>query len=116
MSVRRLGRDEHEFLRTTRLRGLLDEPDSSGSTYECEVAFTDAVWMQRLRTDGNPHDVSDASDGTPNGIAAGTPDATSSHAANLVGMWVEPAARATVVADALITEVIRWAERGRTVC
>jgi hypothetical protein len=72
--------------------------------------------MQRLRTDGNPHDVSDASDGMGNGIAAGTLDATRTQAANLVGMWVEPAARATVVADALITEVIRWAERARSVC
>lgn len=33
VNVRRLGPEEHELLRTIRLRGL-DAPDSFGSTYE----------------------------------------------------------------------------------
>jgi GNAT superfamily N-acetyltransferase len=105
-----LGPGEYELLRTIRLRCLRDEPDSFGSTYEREIAFTDAVWMHRLRPDGNPHYVSEAPDGTPNGIAAGVPDDTVDHTANLVGMWVDPVARGTGVADELITQVIRWAE------
>lgn len=106
-----MGPEEHELLRTIRLRALLDAPDSFGSTYEREAAFTDAIWLHRLRPDGNPQYVSEARDGTPVGIAAGVPDETVDRTANLVGMWVDPAARGTGVADELIAQVVRWAER-----
>jgi len=112
VSVRRLQPGEHELLRTIRLRCLREEPDSFGSNYEREVAFTDDIWIHRLRPEGNPHYVSEAPDGTPNGIAAGVPDDTDENVAYLVGMWVDPAARGSGVADALITQVLCWAESG----
>jgi GNAT superfamily N-acetyltransferase len=102
--------EDHELLCTIRLRALLEAPDSFGSTYEREVAFTDDVWTHRLRPEGNPHYIAEAPDGTPLGITAGMPDDTAADTANLVGMWVEPAARGTGVADELIARVIRWAE------
>jgi GNAT superfamily N-acetyltransferase len=105
-----LGPDDYELVRTIRLRCLREEPDAFGSTYEREVAFTDAVWIGRLRPDANPHYVAEAPDGTPAGIAAGVPDETDEDVANLVAMWVDPRARGTGAADELITAVIRWAE------
>jgi GNAT superfamily N-acetyltransferase len=105
-----LGPDDYELVRTIRLRCLREEPSAFGSTYEREVAFTDAVWIDRLRPDANPHYLVEAPDGTPAGIAAGVPDATATGVANLVSMWVEPRARGTGVADELIGAVLLWAE------
>jgi GNAT superfamily N-acetyltransferase len=109
VSVRRLGPDDYELVRTIRLRCLREEPAAFGSTYEREVAFTDAVWIDRLRPDGNPHYLAEAPDGTPAGIAAGVPDDEAPDTANLVAMWVDPRARGTGAADELIAAVIRWA-------
>lgn len=105
-----MGPDDYEVVRTIRLRCLREEPDAFGSTYEREVAFTDAVWIDRLRPDGNPHFLAEAPDGTPVGIVAGVPDYAAADVANLVAMWVDPGARGTGAADELIAEVIRWAE------
>jgi Acetyltransferase (GNAT) family len=102
-----MGPEEHELLRAIRLRCLREEPDAFGSTYEREVAFTDEIWVSRLRPDGNPHYLSEASDGTPNGIAAGVPDDSDEAVANLVSMWVDPVARGSGAADDLIMQVIR---------
>jgi GNAT superfamily N-acetyltransferase len=110
VSVRRLGPDDYQLVRAIRLRCLREEAASFGSTYEREVAFTDAVWIDRLRPEGNPHYLAEAPDGTPAGIAAGVPDDTDTDVANLVAMWVDPRARGTGVADELIAAVIRWAE------
>ena len=56
---------------------------------------------QPIRSEG-PH-------GTPSGIAAVVPDETAADTANLVGMWVDPGARGTGVADELILQVFGWA-------
>ncbi len=105
-----MGPDDYELVRTIRLRCLREEPDAFGSTYEREVAFTDAVWIDRLRPDANPHYLAETPDGAPAGIAAGVPDDGAADRANLVAMWVDPTARGTGAADELIGAVIRWAE------
>jgi ribosomal protein S18 acetylase RimI-like enzyme len=111
VTVRRLEPGDHELLRTIRLRGLLDAPDAFGSTHEREAAFTDDVWTHRLRADGGRHYVSEAADGTPNGLVAIVRDPDDPRTANLVGMWVDPTARGSGVADELVTHAIERAER-----
>jgi GNAT superfamily N-acetyltransferase len=111
VSVRRLRPDEFELLRTIRLRGLRDAPTAFGSTYEREHAFTTDVWQRRLHPDANPHYVFETDDGTVVGIAAMAPDDDGDPlVADVVGMWVDPVARGTGVADALILQVIGLAD------
>jgi GNAT superfamily N-acetyltransferase len=111
MRVRRLGPGEHELLRTVRLRALADAPSAYGSTYEREHAFTVEIWDGRLRAEANTLLMCEADDGTPIGMAGGVRDADDPHMGDLVSMWVDPVARGSGAADALVAEVIRWAER-----
>jgi GNAT superfamily N-acetyltransferase len=121
VSVRRLRPEDHLLLRTLRLRCLREEPTAFGSTYEREVSFDDDVWTHRLRPGGNPHWVFEAPHGSPAGSPAGSPmgivagarDEAEPHVADVLGMWVDPAARGSGVADALIAQVIAWAEDER---
>jgi RimJ/RimL family protein N-acetyltransferase len=113
MKVRRLRPDEHELLRALRLRALGEEPDAFGSTYAREAAFTVAVWQDRLRPGGNPNIVCEADDGALLGIAGGVRDDRDGNVADLVGMWVDPVARGSGAADALVAEVISWAHQAR---
>jgi GNAT superfamily N-acetyltransferase len=113
VSIRRLRPEDFELLRRLRLRCLREEPTAFGSTYEREVAFEDDVWTQRLRPGANPHWLFEAPDGSPAGIVAGAREDADTHVADVVSMWVDPAARGTGAADALIAQVISWAEAER---
>lgn len=99
--------DDHDLLRTLRLRSLRDAPYAFGSTVEREEAFTSDDWSHRLRAEGNPHFVAEADDGRACGVVVFGRDASDEKVAWLLGMWVEPSARGTGVADELITTVIR---------
>ena len=109
-SVRRLEPQDHELLRAIRLRALSLEPHSYGSTFERESAFTDDTWQQRLRPEGNPHFACFDDSGEPMGLVAGMLDEADQQIAELVGMWVDPHARGTGAADALVTEIVEWAK------
>jgi ribosomal protein S18 acetylase RimI-like enzyme len=101
--------DDHRVLRTLRLRSLSDAPYAFGSTVEREEAFTTDEWVHRLRPEGFPHFVGETEDGTPSGMVALGRDAVDPDVAWLLGMWVDPAARGTGLADELIDIVIRTA-------
>ena len=101
------------MLRALRLRALADEPSAFGSTYARELAFTTAVWEARLQPDAHPQLVCESDAGTPVGIAAGVRDAAVPAVADLVGMWVDVSARGSGAADALVAEVVCWAEHER---
>ena len=109
--VRRLDPSEYVLLRTLRLRALADTPSAFGSTYERELAFTDEEWRRRLHPDANPHYVCGEPDAEPLGIVAVGIDRTeaNAHVARVWGMWVDPAARGTGAADALIETAMAWA-------
>jgi GNAT superfamily N-acetyltransferase len=111
VNVRRLQLGEHELLRTIRLRALADEPSAYGSDYAREEAFTVEIWDGRLRADGNTLLVCESDDGTPIGLAGGIRDSVDGSVGDLISMWVDPVARGSGAADALVAEVIRWAER-----
>jgi ribosomal protein S18 acetylase RimI-like enzyme len=109
-SVRRLEPDGHALLRAIRLRALSLEPHAFGSTFDRENAFSEELWRYRLRRDGNPHFVCCDESGEPVGLVASALDDDNHRIAELIGMWVDPQARGTGVADVLIAEVVRWAE------
>jgi RimJ/RimL family protein N-acetyltransferase len=111
MLVRQLRPDDHELLRTLRLRSLQDAPSAFGSSYEREAAFTTDMWKHRLRPDGHRNFVGEATDGTPAGLVAVGRDESDPRVAWLLGMWVDPSARGTGLADELISTVIRTAVR-----
>ena len=107
--VRRLRPEEYELIRTIRLRSLTLEPSAFGSTFEREAAFSDDDWRERLAPDASPHFVSVDDSGAPTGMVVGALDSEDQSVAHLFAMWVDPDARGSGTADALVAEVVRWA-------
>jgi GNAT superfamily N-acetyltransferase len=108
-TVRRLVAEDHEALRTIRLRALSMEPHAFGSTFQRESAFGEDLWRQRLHPEGNPHFGCFDESGGLVGLVAAMIDEADKSVAELVGMWVDPEARGTGSGDALIGAVCRWA-------
>jgi ribosomal protein S18 acetylase RimI-like enzyme len=108
-SVRRLQPEDHELIRTIRLRSLTLEPAAFGSTLEREASFSDDDWRQRLAPDASPHFVTIDESGAPTGMVVGAVDNENPQLAHLFAMWVDPHARGSGAADALVAEVVRWA-------
>ena len=107
--VRRLRPEEYELIRTIRLRSLTLEPAAFGSTFEREAAFSDDDWRERLAPGASPHFVSVDDTGAPTGMVVGALDSQDQNVAHLFAMWVDPDARGSGTADALVAEVVRWA-------
>jgi GNAT superfamily N-acetyltransferase len=105
--VREAAPGEWELLRDVRLAALRDAPSAFASTYEREVAFTEADWRGRLSSasatflaylpEVGPAGLSGAFEHSP-----GT--------AELVSMWVSPTARGRGVGEALVAAVTDWAK------
>ena len=108
-SVRRLQPEDHELIRAIRLRSLTLEPAAFGSTLEREASFSDDDWRQRLAADASPHFVTTDESGAPTGLVVGAVDSEDPLLAHLFAMWVDPHARGSGAADALVGEVKRWA-------
>jgi ribosomal protein S18 acetylase RimI-like enzyme len=106
--IRRVGVADLEQVRAIRIRALLDAPAAFGSTYEREASLTPEAWATRLARTSNAHFV--ASDGAPVGMVAIVRDVNDDDLAWLVGMWVDPDARGTGIADELIATALDWAE------
>jgi ribosomal protein S18 acetylase RimI-like enzyme len=107
--VRRLRPDDYEVIRTIRLRSLTLEPTPFGSTFEREAAFSEDDWRERLAPDASPHFVTIDDSGAPTGMVVGARDTENPNVAHLFAMWVDPQARGSGAADALVAEVVRWA-------
>ena len=107
--MRRLQPEDHELIRTIRLRSLTLEPAAFGSTFEREAAFSDDDWRERLAPDASPHFVTIDDSGAPTGLVVGALDAGNPKVAHLFAMWVDPQARGSGTADALVNEVVQWA-------
>lgn len=112
VSVDRVRPDEWRELRDVRLRALADSPSAFGSTLAREVAFGGDVWRERaaqgrtLLARTVPDDGLLAGwEGPPGpvvGIATVVPSPDDPTTAELVSVWVDPAARGTGVASALL--------------
>jgi GNAT superfamily N-acetyltransferase len=105
MPVRRLTEDDWATLRALRIAALTDAPDAFGSNLERELAFDEETWRARLKQTARVTIVMEK-DGEPIGLAGGVQEG---HEAELVSMWVAPAARGKGVAAALIGAVLAWA-------
>lgn len=106
--IDRLNPTEIERSRSIRLRTLEEAPDSFGSTFEVEAAFTEEDWRKRLnRSDAVTFVASE--DGHDIGTAVGIASLEYPGEAWLVGMWVDPDARGRRVGEALGQAVLDWA-------
>ena len=106
--VRRLRADEWRELRALRLRALADAPDAFGATLAEEEAEPDVSWQRRAGS-GDRVTVVAEDDGRLLGMASGGRAPTDEPAAGLYAMWVEPAARGTGIAEAIVAAVVEWA-------
>jgi GNAT superfamily N-acetyltransferase len=118
--VRRIGPDDWEVSRQVRLTALAEAPYAFMSTLAREQGFEEHLWRQRL---GSPTAATFLAwvDGAPAGTATGKIDDpddgfTVPGSWQLVGMWVEPDARGTGVADQLIHAVSEHAREQNASC
>jgi len=110
MIVRRAVAGDEAALRAVRLRALAAEPAAFGSTYERELARTDADW-RRWFSPGVTFILDGGEKG--HGIVAGLHDADDAAVVHLMAMWVDPALRGSGAADALVAALVSWAREER---
>ena len=106
-----LAPDEWETFRDLRLRALREAPYAFGSRYDDWVDAPDSRWRDRLAN--VPLNVVARRDGELVGMASGVLDGQDG--AELISMWVDPVARGSGIAAALVGAVVEWASAaGRT--
>jgi ribosomal protein S18 acetylase RimI-like enzyme len=111
VEIQRLGADEWAVFRELRLRALREAPYAFGSRYDDWVQAEDDRWRARLTA--VPLNLVARRGGELLGMASGVLDGEDE--AELISMWVDPAARGSGVAAALVGAVVEWARAaGRT--
>lgn len=110
LELRRLSSDDWPLWRELRLAALAEAPYAFGSTLADWQGPGDHEerWRSRLEIPG-ALDLVAVLDGTPVAMATGVPADEGPSAAELISMWVGPAARGRGVGDRLIAEIARWA-------
>ncbi|MBV6697746.1 GNAT family N-acetyltransferase [Kitasatospora aureofaciens] len=110
LELRRLTSDDWPLWRELRLAALAEAPYAFGSTLADWQGAGDHEdrWRSRLEIPG-ALDLVAVLDGTPAAMASGVPADEDPTAAELISMWVGPAARGRGVGDRLITEIAHWA-------
>jgi ribosomal protein S18 acetylase RimI-like enzyme len=107
--VREVSADEWEMLRDVRLAALSEAPYAFGSTYAWEAPFTEEQWRGRLSSRSVMFFAfaGELAAREPAGLAGAYEE---DGAADLVSMWVRPAARRRGVGEALVTAAAHWAK------
>ena len=105
MEIQRLGPDEWETFRELRLRALREAPYAFGSRFNDWVQAPESRWRERLT--GVPLNLVARRADELLGMASGSLNGDDE--AWLISMWVDPAARGSEVAAALIGAVVEWA-------
>jgi ribosomal protein S18 acetylase RimI-like enzyme len=117
--VREITADDWELLRDVRLAALSEAPYAFGSTYAREAVFTRETWRGRLSSERSvtffarrePGNAVLADTGPADRAPAGLAGVyVEDGAADLVSMWVRPAARGLGVGEALVTAAASWAK------
>jgi ribosomal protein S18 acetylase RimI-like enzyme len=106
VAVRTVAGGEWELMRDVRLAALLEAPEAFGSTYAREVAFTEEQWRGRISERSVTFFAEVAGMPEPAGLAGVYVE---DGAADLVSMWVRPAARGLRVGEALVNAAAGWA-------
>jgi ribosomal protein S18 acetylase RimI-like enzyme len=110
MKTRRAASGEEALLRTLRLEALTLDPYAFGSTYERELARTVEDW-RRWMSPGVVFILEDAQGAR--GMVAAAHDPDDPAIVDLMAMWVQPEARGSGGADALLAAVLGWARSER---
>ncbi len=107
--VREVQADEWESLRDVRLAALREAPYAFGSTYAREAPFTEQQWRGRLSSRAVTFFAFTGEPGSsePAGLAGVYEE---DGAADIVSMWVRPAARGYGVGQALVEAAADWAK------
>ena len=105
MEILRIGPDEWEVFRELRLRALREASYAFGSRYDDWAEAPETSWRDRLAN--VPLNLVARMDGELVGMASGVVE--DEDGAELISMWVDPAARGSGVAAALIEAVVEWA-------
>lgn len=103
MTIDRLVPDDWQTLRDLRLRALLTDPDSFGSSWEDEQDGDEPWWRAWLAT--QRWFVARDDDGAPVGIVVAVPPPPG-EPFTLNGLWVAPGARGRGTAQALAERVV----------
>jgi ribosomal protein S18 acetylase RimI-like enzyme len=110
VDLRIMSADDWRTWRSLRLAALTDAPGAFGSRLQEWVNAPEDRWRQRLSIPGAIDLLAfDADENAAVGMATGTPDEDDGGRAQLISMWVDPAARGRGVATALITAIAHWA-------
>lgn len=106
INVRRLGVEDWAEFRAVRLTALQESPEAFVAARDDEEAEPEDFWRERMaRSTRLLAEV----DGAPVGVASVGEYSDEEGAAQLFGLWVEPAKRGTGVASALVREGARAA-------
>ncbi|MFJ2318774.1 GNAT family N-acetyltransferase [Pseudomonas sp. NPDC087817] len=110
MDIRSTQTRDWKLLKQVRLAALLDAPTAFGVSYPSAAAYTEEQWQERASSAGTEFWLAFEQDRPVGMIGAAVSD---SQRFNLIGMWVEPAARGSVAATRLVDAVkARATQRG----
>jgi len=105
--IRAVALDDWQVMRDVRLAALREAPQAFGSTYAREASFTEAQWRGRISDRAVTYVAYLPDLAEPAGIAGAYVEDDGS--AELVSMWVRPAARGHKVGESLIEATASWA-------
>lgn len=115
ISIRRIGPDDADILRSLRLAALSDAPSAFSSTYTNESSRSLLEWAERAHAGAVGFDRATFfafDSGEPVGIVGGYRANSESPIVELVSMWTAPLARGTGIGKELIRAVLAWAGDG----
>ncbi|WP_283190408.1 GNAT family N-acetyltransferase [Pseudomonas sp. PMCC200344] len=102
MDIRSTEAKDWMLLKQVRLAALLDTPTAFGVSYQTAANYSDEQWKERASSAGTEFWLAFEGDNPVGMIGAGV---SSANRYNLIGMWVEPAARGSGMAAKLIEAV-----------
>ncbi len=108
--LRAIGPDDWARLRDIRLRSLADAPHAFSSSFAEQKTYPDTWWQERARDLGTDAAGFAAVDGGRwIGLVRVYREADDRSAAQLISMWVDPAARGRGIGCALVERALEWA-------
>ena len=106
ISERALGEGDWELYRSVRLRALEESPDAFVASHDTEADQSEQFWTERMKRSQR---LLAEVDGEAAGIASVGAVADRDDAAQIFGLWVDPALRGSGVATALVKAGVKAA-------